>query len=105
VYPLEGPPLVGVLPILERPLPMVRSEAARTANRLGLPLTLADALPVAKIARAALATRSDYWVELAIEWLEAKEDRQAVARDIFEAAQDKRLSQRLRHRLARLTDT
>lgn len=102
VYPSDGTSLVGILPILERPLPLVRSEAARTATRLGLPLTLVDALPVAEIARTALATRSDYWVDLAIEWLEAYGDRQALAEDIAGASRDKRLSQRIRHRLDRL---
>jgi len=96
---------MGVLPILERPLPMVRSEAARTAARLGLPLTLSDALPVAEIIRAALTIRSDYWVDLAIEWLEVGVERPPLDADIADAARDRRLAQRTRHRLGRLIST
>lgn len=105
VYPLEAPAVVGVLPILERPLPMVRSEAARAVARLGLPLPLVDALPVTEIVGAALKTRSDYWVELALEWLEADADRQHLTDAITAASSDSRLAQRTRHRLQRLTAT
>jgi hypothetical protein len=100
IYPLAGDAVVGTLPLLEIPFAALRSRVRESATRLGLsPQQVMSALPIATILRAALKTRSDYWVALAVEWLEDSGTASQVRDAIQSAAFDRRLEQSLRHRL------
>jgi hypothetical protein len=103
IYPLEGDAVVGILPLLEMPFGALEHKARHSAIRLGIPpQRLLRTLPLATIIRAALATGSDYWVRLAVEWLEDSDIASQLQDAIGSAASEVRLEQSLRHRLRRL---
>ena len=103
LYRLGGPSLVGVLPILEVPLPMIREEARRAAETKGVSaVALLEALPSDEIIIASLtAPRSDYWATLGINWLEYQEPSNGIRVAVEAAAADLQLSQKTRHALLR----
>jgi hypothetical protein len=100
VFEVETPSAVGLLPVMEVPLPMVRFEATVSARRLGISGTaIVENLPIAAIISAALATRSDYWVSLVVCWLGEQPPSEQLLAAVESAAIDRRVSQSNRHAL------
>lgn len=93
---------IGLLPLTEVPLPLVRSAARASAQRLGVSNSaIVKNLPIAEIISAALATRSDYWVNLVVRWLDDQPPSEQLLAAVESAAIDQRLSQSNRHALRR----
>lgn len=100
-HPLSGRSIVGALPLLEVSYAEVRQQVEGTAARYG-PSTAAilEVLPLKAILLTALGTRSDYWVALALAWLEDGAA-QGLEQDVRAIVADKQLSQSVRHRARR----
>ena len=61
---------VGLLPCLERPRATVLAELVDRERDLSLPSGfLAERVPLDVVPAAAVSTRLDYWVQLALDWL------------------------------------
>lgn len=102
VHPMRPPALVGVLPILELPYDAVVQKARVAARRAGvLPERMETELPSREIVEAALHSRSDYWVDLAAEWLRGMPSESVPVGVIEDAARDTGLPQPSRHGLLR----
>ena len=102
-FPVNGPTAVGILPVLEVPLFLVKKRVAETSSKLGLdPRQIVASFPILEIVQAALRTRSDYWIDHALSWFESEGPYTEVPDEFFSAAVDRSLSQRNRHRLRRI---
>lgn len=102
VFEVNEPSAVGLLPLTEVPLPMVRSEARSSAQRRGISgSAIVENLPIDAIISTALATRSDYWVDLVVGWLDEQPPSEVLLAAVESAAIDRRVSQSNRHALQR----
>jgi hypothetical protein len=99
--PLRGPEGIGLLPILElSPEGVLDRLAEQLGDITWVRKDLRTLLPIERLTELALQTHSDYWVERSLEWIEVfGADR--VVDQLPDAANDRRLSQGIRHRLQR----
>jgi hypothetical protein len=106
VHPVEGASAVGLLPLLEIPLQVVQGAVRRAAVAAELdPGEVVGSLPARQVLLEALRTRSDHWVDLAIEWFDEVRQSDDLLAAVQGAASDKRLGQRTRHDLTRWART
>ncbi len=67
---LEPEVPTGLLPCLERPYEDVRADLDEREDELSLPRgSLTEMVPLTAIPAAAITSRIDYWVELALDWI------------------------------------
>jgi hypothetical protein len=91
--------LVGLLPCLERPYAAVEAELREREQELSLPSGfLATRLRLTSIPAAAVDSRMAYWVDLALDWLEAFPEQSVDADLPVTIEQATWASQRARHR-------
>jgi hypothetical protein len=104
IHSLAEPAVVAALPVLEVPYREVLRQLDRRAGRLGLaPGALTGGFPARRVIERALETTSDHWIGLAASWLEQGAAAPfALAPVIARVVADRRVAQRLRHRLRRL---
>lgn len=103
LYPLDGEGSIGVLPILESPLEDVEARARnRAGDFLRTPADAVTFIPVKQICLVALAAGSEYWIGLALSWLEYAEPIGVDVAKLRELSRSRHLSQNTRHRLLRL---
>lgn len=91
--------LTGLLPCLERPYATLLFELGEREAELGLaPGSLVARVPLSRIARAAVASQMDYWVQLGLDWMESM-PRSQVETDLLELLERESWpTQRARHR-------
>lgn len=95
---------VTALPLLETPYPAVERRLELRALDLGLPhRALVDVFPTVPILKEGLITADDYWVGLVANWVDAGATEPAkLEAAITPLLRQKRVGQKLRHRLGRL---
>lgn len=94
---------VGLLPLLERPYSVVILELEERETELALaPRALAELLSLDDIPRTAVACRSDYWVDRALDWLESMPPENVDAALLDEIERATWATQRTRHRARRV---
>jgi hypothetical protein len=81
---------------------VVRRELEARLEEAGLSSQLASTFPFAAPIKAALSGGSPFWIELAIEWLQSVSPTPEIVAQLDRYRGDKRLSQRVRTRIARL---
>jgi hypothetical protein len=100
LFSLDSDAVIGALPLLEIPLGELESKVRKSATRLGLPVQqVVDELPITTIIEAALRTRSNYWIGLAVEWLKDTGPAPRSLDMLKKTASDTSIDQSLRHRL------
>jgi hypothetical protein len=90
---------IGLLPCLEKPYLSLQIELEHQEEMLSLPKgTFAEQIPLAAIPRAAVATRLDYWIQLALDWL-ARMPVAAIDQELLSSLSSAEwATQRARHR-------
>jgi len=93
----------GLLPCLERPHDVVLLELRDREVELSMaPGSLSALVPLRAIPRAAVSSQIDYWVELALDWIEGMPPAE-VDTDLLELLEHESWpTQRVRHRAGRL---
>lgn len=103
LHELQPPDVVGVLPLLELDPAGLRDKLATSATLLQTsPEDLVAALPVADLFGAAFEAKSDYWIELALRWMETPFWSSVPAAAMEAVVDDPRVSQNHRHRTQKL---
>jgi hypothetical protein len=105
-HQLRAPAVVGVLPLLELAPDQLAGKLSEAASVLRIsPEDLALALPVAPVLEAAFATRSDYWIERALLWIETIQSFNRPIDSMRAVIADPRVRQQLRHRTRKALTT
>jgi hypothetical protein len=107
---LEGPKRqvdsaepTGLLPCLERPFSVVLAEIRdREAELLWPPGSLIARVPLAVIPHAAVASKSNYWADLALAWLGEMPDSVVDSSALERLEKADWASQSIRHRARRM---
>jgi hypothetical protein len=99
---LQMPEAIGAIPFLEMSPRDITSKLTETAVLLQLSRKEpVSALPISELIAAALDTRSNYWVEKALTWLERSPLSAPPLDSMRRAANDRGVNQHLRHRIMR----
>lgn len=100
LHKLEPPEIIGAVTFLEMPPESLSSKLAGAASMFRVPVEdLIAALPIAELVTAALDTRSDYWIDRALTWIEGASLPEFPFHSMREAVNDRNVSQNLRHRV------
>ena len=103
LHQLNPPEGVGALPILEIELAGITIKLTEAASVLQVsPNDLRQALPAGELFETAFDTRSDYWIDRALDWMEAQPWSGLPLALMRSAIADKSLGQTLRHRAQRV---
>lgn len=105
-HELRPPEVVGVLPLLELDPAALQGKVTSAAAILGIPpADLISALPSAEVFAAAFETRSDYWIDRALEWMVRLPGLSIPAAAMRAIVDDPMASQSVRHRIRKLLST
>ncbi len=93
----------GLLPLLERPLAVVRAEIDDWRESHGAVLgPSAQIIPLDAVVVHALTSGSEYWAGLAVEWADAMPEAHGITEALDALAVARWASQPLRHRARRI---
>lgn len=98
----EHEPAVPLLSCLEHSRSEIEALVAAGCQFVGLPATVVDTFPFEAGVTCGLMSSSDYWIELAIEWLQDMSINDKIAKILSGVVKSKGVSQKNRHRAARL---
>jgi hypothetical protein len=106
VHRLEPPDVIGALPLLEVPIDRLASKVAEAATVLAIPPErLAESIPAKALISVAIGTRSDYWIDRALSWIEQGSWPVLPVESMRGVVEDRSVGQQLRHRMKRLIPT
>ncbi|WP_171042465.1 hypothetical protein [Sinomonas gamaensis] len=106
LHELQPPDVVGVLPLLELDPAALQGKLTDAADILRIsPADLINVLPSAEVFAAALETRSDYWIDRALEWITRLPALNIPLAAIRPVVDDPRVGQSVRHRIRKLLST
>lgn len=95
-------PAVPLLACLEHSRSEIESLVAAGCQFVGLPAAVVDTFPFEAGVTCGLMSSSDYWIGLAIEWLQDMPINDRMAKILSGVVKSKGVSQKNRHRAARL---
>ncbi|WP_162958850.1 hypothetical protein [Nocardia yunnanensis] len=100
--PIDHANLVGLLPLLELDRDQVMSTIGRKEREAGLAVgTISDLISLKSILRTAISMRSEYWTELALDWVEILPNDQELSDALTGLVTANWASQKVRHRAKR----
>lgn len=106
LHELRPPDVIGALPVLELDVAGLASKLALHAMTLRVTSEdLVAALPTADLVKVAFATKSDYWIDHALRWLEADYWSSVPVAAMQAVLDDPSIGQNLRHRTRKLLST
>lgn len=103
VQPVGGSSLVALLPLLEHQKPEVDLELRSAVVAKGLPIEMLGFLPLEDLVVVALKSKSDYWQNLALQWITRPVPVRVIA--CLECLETEGATQKVRHAARRLLHT
>lgn len=103
LHGFQEPEAIGALPILERDPGSLGETMTPAASSIGISVEqLILSLPDRPLVQCAFRTRSDYWIERALEWAERWDRPERPSAALEALVDESQVRQDLRHRARRL---